>query len=125
MGLFVYPHTVDLHSRVNTLNSANQYSYTWNLTTSKVKCRYSPTALTSRREGIFEAQPVKVPNESMAILFPASVVVVESDQLFNILDKRGNLLEIGPLTIHSIVNITTWDGVKHHAVARVRRIEAK
>lgn len=124
MALFTYPHTMTISSRVNTLNAANQYSYTWVVSQTGVKGRWSPTSLKGARSAMYTSEPAKRPNENMVILFPANVVVLESDQISNVLDKRGTVLEAGPLTIESVVSITTWDGLKHHSVARLRKVEA-
>ncbi len=114
----------DIQGEVQTRNDANQLISSWAVTDTAVKCFYTPlSAAHGGERKRWRTEPTLEQNEMFYIFFRAGTNINEWARIYNVTDRKGNVLEPGPLVIDSLTIIPGFGGKARHIVTKVRRVE--
>lgn len=103
------PHKSDIYSKTTSRNAAGQLVASW--TTAAVtnqKCLVQP------RINMVRVNPTSEEIREMTVYFPGSVNLTIDQRIYNIRDRRGNVLYPGPFEIISIGKEPGYTGKLHH-----------
>lgn len=123
VGYLRYPHTVEIHEKVTTVNDAGQRFYTFKLD------KVVPAIVNSPEDQYSAGARVRlapyqefIPVIQMIVPGSEANTVVNTSRVLNIRDRYGNILETGPFEIITIQAKYGWNGKKHHLLASLRAV---
>lgn len=107
-------HRADIYTKSVTTNAAGQKKPSWTASQTNVHCQFIPRFALTRVSPTFEEREV------VNIFF--SEEVSYDDRIYNIKDRKGNVIEAGPFEVVSVLKQPGFSGKVHHYVVQVRRV---
>lgn len=123
VGYLRYPHTVEIHEKVTTVNPAGQKIYDFQLDKKIPAIVNSPEDQYSAGARVRTA-PYQEFFPVLQMIVPGQYAntVITSSRVLNIKDRYGNVLESGPFEIITVQAKFGWNGKKHHLMVSLRSV---
>jgi hypothetical protein len=106
----------DIWSRSSSVNAAGQKKHTWTSTSASVPCIFKDEMSTIRTEPTVETMA------TMKLIFPKTVSVNDSQRIYNIKDRMGNIIEPGPMEIIGVQSQQGFQGKNRSTTCLLRRV---
>lgn len=110
-------HKVDIYKKVVAESAdSGQVVATWAIETDDAACHYIPRFVETRVKPTYEE------TERHTMFFPADTVVDYGKRLYNIKDRKDQVIEAGPFEVVGILKHPGFGGKVHHIKATIRRV---
>jgi hypothetical protein len=123
VGYLRYPHTVEIHQKITTINDAGQKMYTFKLD------KVIPAIINSPEDQYSAGAKVRtapyqefIPVLQMIVPGQEASTVINTSRVFNMKDRYGNILETGPFEIITVQAKYGWNGKKNHLMVSMRTV---
>jgi hypothetical protein len=123
VGYLRYPHTVEIHQKITTINDAGQKMYTFQLD------KVIPAIINSPEDQYSAGAKVRtapyqefIPVLQMIVPGQEASTVINTSRVFNMKDRYGNILETGPFEIITVQAKYGWNGKKNHLMVSMRTV---
>jgi hypothetical protein len=123
VGYLRYPHTVEIHQKITTISDAGQKMYTFQLD------KVIPAIINSPEDQYSAGAKVRtapyqefIPVLQMIVPGQEASTVINTSRVFNMKDRYGNILEIGPFEIITVQAKYGWNGKKNHLMVSMRTV---
>jgi hypothetical protein len=101
-------HKSDIYYRVDTENAAGQKKPIWTLLYADQKCSYQPSF------GSVRVEPTTEDWKTIFLYFPKTTSISPAHRVYNIRDRKGNVIQAGPYEIISVLIEPGFSGGTHH-----------
>ena len=105
------PHRADIYVKTSTVAASGQKTAAWAISQSAAKCAYIPAQNKDKNQDISETYEYA---QIISFMFENSVQANYSSRIYNVVDKYGHVIEVGPIEITSIVKVPGFSGKIHH-----------